>query len=277
MLKTRLPEERKSCSSSTRAKRAVLRRKYLELLGPVEPFRQIFDHLPGIYFCMKDTQSRLMCGNQALLERLNVACEDDLSGTDDYEYFPAHIADSFIADDQMVMSTGQPLLGHVAVWYNQQGMPDWFVKNKFPLRDRAGKIVGLINVIYSYEGMRDLHTPFAEVSRIIDYIRCHIRERIKVEDLAILNGISPRHLHRKFQIAFGLNVQQFLMKTRIQAAQDALIRTNHGISEIALDFGFCDQSAFTRQFREHTGLTPLRFRKKHTLLPADSPTDKIPM
>ena len=58
------------------------------------------------------------------------------------------------------------------------------------------------------------------------------------------------------------------MKTRIQATVDALIRTNMSISEIATDFGFCDQSAFTKQFRKHTGYTPRKFRQLHAIKPA---------
>ena len=34
-------------------------------------------------------------------------------------------------------------------------------------------------------------------------------------------------------------------------------------AEIAQQFGFCDQSAFTQAFRKHTGITPLKFRKRY--------------
>ena len=161
--------------------------------------------------------------------------------------------------------TGQPLLNRIAVWYNDQHILDWFVKNKFPLRSSNGKIIGLIVLLQSYEGMRHAHTPFRELSRAIDYIRDHLRERISVEELAKLCGFSSRHLHRKFLQAFGLSVQEFLIKTRIHAAGDSLVRTNRSISEIALDFGFYDQSSFTQQFRLNTGFTPRKFRKLHSL------------
>jgi AraC-like DNA-binding protein len=251
-----------------RARRAALRRKFLSKIGSIEPFQQMFNHLPGVHFCVKDAQSRLIWGNNALFHRLDIA-EDDMAGTTDDQYFPVHIADSFVRDDQMVMRTGKPLLNRVAVWYNDQHILDWFVKNKFPLRDRSGKIIGLIVSIQSYEGMRAAHTPYAELSEAIDYIRSHLRERISVAVLAKLSGFSARQLHRKFCRAFGLSVQEFLTRTRIQAAEDSLIRTNRSISEIALDLGFCDQSSFTLQFRLNTGLTPRRYRQMHSLSIAD--------
>ena len=40
-----------------------------------------------------------------------------------------------------------------------------------------------------------------------------------------------------------------------------LRRDGTSIADIALCCGFCDQSAFTRQFKAVTGLTPSVFRK----------------
>ncbi|MFO1446777.1 MAG: helix-turn-helix domain-containing protein [Opitutaceae bacterium] len=247
-----------------RSRRAALRREFIDQIGSIEPFQQMFNQIPGLHFCVKDAQSRLIWGNDALFQRLNVH-EDDMVCTDDDQYFPAHIAEDFIRDDQMVLSTGKPLLNRVAVWYNQQRILDWFVKNKFPLRNRAGKVIGLIVSIQSYEGMKHAHTSYADLSRVIDYIRHHLGEDLTMDHLAKLGGVSPRQLHRRFKGAFGLSVQEFLMRTRIQAAQDSLIHTSRSLADIAQSFGFCDQSAFTQQFRKSTGMTPRKFRLRYTV------------
>ena len=248
------------------AGRRAMRRKFLGQVGSIESFQQLFNQLPGIYFCVKDRQSRLMWGNTALFQRLNVA-ENQMTGTTDYEYFPRHLADGFIRDDRQVIRTGIPIINRIAVWYNDQRMLDWFIKHKFPLRNKQGKIIGLIVSLQNYEGMDEAQTPFSELSRAIDYIRKHPGDRIEVKKLAVLSCVSPRQLHRRFRRAYGLSVQQFLVKTRIQAAIDALIRTIDPIAEIALRCGFCDQSAFTRQFRESTNFTPRKFRQVHAIKP----------
>lgn len=247
---------------------AAERREFLEQIGSVEPFQQLFNQIPGVYFFVKDMKSRLMWGNTALFQRLGVT-EDELVGTTDERYFPEHVARMFVEDDRRVLRTGRPLLNRVAVWYNEQRILDWFVKNKIPLRDREGRVIGLVGILQSYEGMKHAHTPYAELSRVIDHIRQHLGEAMAVEDLARLGGVSSRQLHRKFKGAFGLSVRDFLAKTRIHAAQDALIRTAQPIAEIALSLGYCDQSAFTQQFRTNTGQTPLRFRQRHSLRAAD--------
>lgn len=243
---------------------AARRERFIAQLGLIVPFQRLFNQLPGVHVCLKDVESRLIWGNEALVQRLNVH-PDDLVGTRDGDYFPAHIAADFVRDDQLVLASGEPLLNRIAVWYNEQRILDWFVKNKLPLRNRTGRIVGLLVSLQSYEGMRHAHTPLTDLGPVIDHIRRNLGEDLAVAGLARLAGVSPRQLHRRFGQAFGLSVQAFLMKTRIHAAQDELMRGARSIAEIAQAYGFCDQSAFTLQFRRHTGQTPRRFRQHYTV------------
>ena len=266
MKKTTAPATPRVAPGATAAAR---RREFLAQIDSVVPFQQLFNQIPGVYLFVKDRESRLIWGNGALFQRLGVS-EDELVGTKDHRYFPEHVARMFVRDDQKVMRSGRPLLNRVAVWYNEQRILDWFVKNKVPLKNRGGKVIGLVGILQSYEGMKHAHTPYAELSPVIDHIRQHLGANPGVEELAKLGGVSPRHLHRKFRNAFGLSVRDFLAKTRTQAAQDALIRTARPIAEIALSLGYCDQSAFTQQFRRNTGQTPHRFRSRHTVKAADA-------
>ncbi len=238
------------------------REAFVEKMG-TQQFQQLFEYLPGIYFFAKDRDSKLMCASQPILERLGVSDEDGIVGTSDYDYFPPQLADNFVKDDRQVMSSGQPLINRMEIWYNEQHLLDWFVTTKLPVTDKDGEVIGLMGLVQSYEGKKESLLPYSHVSDAVDYIREHHCDRISVEDLAQHIGISARQLHRKFRQVFGMSVQDFLSKTRIQAASDALIHQNDGIADIAIKFGFCDQSAFTQQFRKHTGLTPLRFRQHY--------------
>jgi AraC-like DNA-binding protein len=241
-----------------------MQRDFLSEVGGAQQFQQLFEHLPGIYFFIKDSKSRMMCASRPILERLGLKTEEEVIGTTDYDYFPPQVADGFVHDDQLVMRTGKPLTGRVEVWYNEQRLLDWFVTNKLPVRDRKGDIIGVMGTVQSYEGSRKSLLPYSQISQAVDYIRAHHREKITVEQLAQRAGLSSRQLHRKFREVFGMSVQEFLAKTRIQTASDALMGTSQSIAEIAQEFGFCDQSAFTQQFRKHTGMTPLKFRKRYS-------------
>ena len=261
----------KEASPVTINERLAIQRDFLAKLGTRQQFRQLFEHLPGIYFFVKDGRSRLICASQPIVERLGFRHETEIVGSTDYEFFPPQIADNFIRDDRWVMETGQSLIGRVEIWYKDQGILDWFVTNKLPLRDEGGRIIGLMGTIQSYDDKQKKLLPFFEITRVVDYIREHHQQPITVEQLSQLIDLSPRQLRRKFRDVFGMSVQDFLMKTRIQAASDALANCGESISEIAQRFGFCDQSAFAQQFRKHMGLTPLRYRRKYA-----RPSDSLP-
>lgn len=242
----------------------TIQQEFFALMGGPQRFQELFEHLPGVYFFVKDRQSRLVCASQPFREHLGVKSEAEFVGKTDYDFFPPHAADHFVHDDQLVMTTGEPLIGRVELWYNEQRVLDWFVTNKLPVRDLKGRIIGVMGTVRSYEGQRRTMQPLSLIHSTVDYIRQHHHERLTVEELARQADLSPRQLHRKFREVFGLSVQEFLVKTRIQAASDALIHSDQTLAQIAADFAFCDQSAFTQLFRKHTGLTPLRFRQRYS-------------
>ena len=63
-------------------------------------------------------------------------------------------------------------------------------------------------------------------------------------------------MKRVFQLTPG----QLITQARIQLASRLLQETADSVAEIALACGYCDHSAFTRAFREATGVTPSQFR-----------------
>src|SRR5688572_19762160 len=135
---------------SSPADRERFRREFLAQTGSIEATMELFDHLPGVFFFVKNVRSQLVCASEPTLRHLNVARAADFAGTTDYDHFPRHIADNFVRDDQTVMRTGRPLLHHVEIWYSEQHILDWFVTNKFPLRDRRGRVIGIFGTTQSF-------------------------------------------------------------------------------------------------------------------------------
>jgi AraC-like DNA-binding protein len=81
-----------------------------------------------------------------------------------------------------------------------------------------------------------------------------------VEELARRAGLSPDRFSRRVRALFGLSASQLVIKVRVDAARRRLRETDVPIVRIALACGYCDQSAFTRQFKAVTGLTPAQYR-----------------
>jgi AraC-like DNA-binding protein len=235
---------------------------YSRMASPQE-FSRLFEHVPGVHFFVKDAQSRLIAASPAMLERLGLWVEVEFVGTRDTDYFPEEIADQFVRDDRKVLESGEALINRVEIGFNEQRVMDWFVTTKLPIHDGEGRVMGIAGVTQSYEGKRRALVPFSSVSKAVEHIRNHLDRRLDAQELATAAGMSIRQLTRKFREAFDMTPHEFALKTRIQAASEALAGTDAPIIAVALDFGFCDQSAFTVQFRKHMGQTPRGFRAKY--------------
>ncbi|HEV7404547.1 MAG TPA: AraC family transcriptional regulator [Chthoniobacteraceae bacterium] len=242
---------------------------FLQSIGAETPFYRLFDHLPELAFFAKDRQYRLMCASQRFLERFGFHAESEIVGKDDFELFPERLAENFRRDDEQVMAAGEPKLNIVELFFNDQGVPDWFITNKLPLRDPAGQVIGVMGTVHSYEGRREVLHPYLQLDAAIAYIREHFRSGVSVKELSHAIHVSPRQLHRKFMGAFGSSPQTFIMKLRIQAACEALQRKDAEIHEVARAHGFCSQSAFTQLFQKYVGLTPLKYQRRFRLEAAD--------
>lgn len=243
----------------------VVRTRFLNRIGPDSAFYRLFDLLPEIAFFAKDCHFRLMCASQRFVESCGCRTEAEVIGRDDFELFPAHLAESFRRDDEEVMRRGQPKRHIVEVFFNDQGLPDWFVTNKLPIRDRRGQVIGVMGTVQSYEARRAIMRPSLEIDRVVAYIREHFRRGVQVKELPEVARLSPRQLHRRFVEAFGMSPQRFIVKLRMQAACEALQRGEMRIAEVARELGFCDQSAFTQIFVKHVGATPLKYQRRFRL------------
>ena len=244
-----------------------LQEQFFTAMGGPQQFQQLFAYLPDVYFFVKDAQSRMMAVSSAILKRLGVSSEAEIIGTSDYDHFPAQLADEFVRDDRTVIETGRPLINRVEIWYTEHRLLDWFVTTKLPVRNTRGEVIGVMGTVRDYNGARAEIQAYSQIDDILNHIHQNLDRKIGVNELAAIAGVSSRQLHRRFVELFGLNVQEFLAKTRIKAASDALINTDLSVGDISLKFGFCDQSAFTQQFKKHIGETPLKFRKRQRVLP----------
>ena len=146
---------------------------------------------------------------------------------------------------------------------DEHGFRDWTITDKYPLRNARGKVVGLIGTIQFFEARRKMLGHLGAVGKAADFIRDHLGDGLMLAEIARHAGFSERQLQRLFRQVFGISVQQFIIRSRIQAAMHELTHTQRTIAEIALMFGFSDQSAFTNQFRSIAGLPPRLYRKRY--------------
>jgi transcriptional regulator GlxA family with amidase domain len=83
-----------------------------------------------------------------------------------------------------------------------------------------------------------------------------------VEDILQQIPASRRNIERRFKLATGNTLIEYLQKTRIEVAKKLLEQTNQSILEIMLNSGYNDLKAFRQLFKKSSGMTPKDYRDK---------------
>jgi PAS domain S-box-containing protein len=234
---------------------------FLTQIAPSGHFDQLFNQIPGISFFAKNERFEIMAANKRFWERLPVHSEDELIGKNDFELFPQRLAENFRQDDESVINSGKPKLDILELFFDSQGLPDWFMTNKFPIFNRSGKTIGVMGIVRNLTTNEKVFSTHQELDQVVEFLRSHFTEQIIFSDLAKKVGMSVRQFNRRFKEVFNTTPQSFLIKTRIQAACEQLRASDRPISDMAQALGFYDQSSFTLHFRKHIGSTPLAYRR----------------
>lgn len=78
--------------------------------------------------------------------------------------------------------------------------------------------------------------------------------------LARRSGCSREHFCRQFRRVFGCGPHAYLIAARLDLARELLATTDLPIKVVAASSGYPDPYSFSKQFRQHTGVTPTQFR-----------------
>ena len=239
-----------------------LRRAWISGLDPAAMFQRMFDCIPGVFFFAKDGEGRTMFVSQGILDLYKMDDESDMLGLTDFDLNPQMMAEWYVRDDALLLSGKEARIERLELWFDQLGMPDWFVVTKLPLLDGGGCPRGVMGILRR-ASENERHLPvFQTVARAVEIIRRGYTKPLLIAEVAEACGQSLRQLQRHFQAAFASTAQEFLLRTRILAAIRLLEETRLTAAEIGIQCGFGDASSFTQHFRARTGQTPAAYRKR---------------
>ena len=100
------------------------------------------------------------------------------------------------------------------------------------------------------------------VENAVEYIEENLKKIVKVEDVSNYVKISYFHFHRIFFATTGETLGDYIRKRRLTQAACELLNTNNRIIDIAVDYHFESQAAFSRSFKSVYGIMPGTFRKR---------------
>ncbi len=96
----------------------------------------------------------------------------------------------------------------------------------------------------------------------LDYIYDNLHTKIALDTLAETVGLSPSYLSRLFRREVGLTISEYIMKKRLETAENMLKYSDHSCIDISNYLCFSSESHFIQTFRKYTGYTPKAYRQK---------------
>ncbi|MBQ7774996.1 MAG: AraC family transcriptional regulator [Lachnospiraceae bacterium] len=101
-----------------------------------------------------------------------------------------------------------------------------------------------------------------QVMICLDYIYDNLHTKITLEQLADIVRLSPAYLSKLFRKEVGITISEYIMKKRIEAAENMLKYSEYTCIEISNYLCFCTESHFIHVFKKHTGYTPKCYRER---------------
>ncbi len=99
------------------------------------------------------------------------------------------------------------------------------------------------------------------ISSTLKYIENHITDDLSRSNLAQIESLSETRFHYIFKEALGISPMKYVRNLRLNKAQLLLITTDMPISSVAADVGYSDLYHFSKTFKAHFGISPLKYRQ----------------
>lgn len=228
-----------------------------------EPFivEALFDCLGDLVFFIKNIRGEYVVVNQTLAKRCGRHDKNELIGRRADEMFPPPLGQNYRAQDESVLKNGGAIRNQLELHFYPSGARGWCLTNKLPLRDRAGRVVGLVGISKDLQAANEGSEDYSRIAKVVQHIQVNFGEPLRVRELAARAGFSAYQFEQRIRKIFQITAGQLIQKIRMECAVQRLRETETSVAAIALDCGYSDQSAFARQFRQAIGLSPSEYRR----------------
>lgn len=177
--------------------------------------RTVIDAIPDLVF-VKDTDSRFVVANAAMVEAFGLTSADQLIGKSDFDFYPAEKLMHIYADEQNIMQSGVAHLDHHEQNISHFESPRWFSTTKVPVRNESNVVVGLVGCCREITQHKlhelDLERRNDELA-VLNAKLTHAQEQlIRAEKMAALGSLVAGVAHElNTPIGIGLTVASTLL------------------------------------------------------------------
>lgn len=233
-----------------------------QMVANMLPFLPVLDAVPNAAIFIKDIDARYLLANRTLVQRCGLKQLTRLIGKTSAEVFPAQMGPGYTQQDTRVLKQGAILENQLELHLFSSREPGWCLTSKRPVRNYEDEIIGLMGISIDLPSASGAHPAYQRLVAVDEHIRKHFSDALSMKELTCIAGMSVAQLERYCKRVFHLTPRQMIHKARLEHAH-RLLNTGLPITDIALQCGYTDHSAFTRQFKMLTGHTPRQYRETH--------------
>src|SRR5262245_11334659 len=99
-----------------------------------------------------------------------------------------------------------------------------------------------------------------KIERAKVFLESHIHEKLSLEIMARVAGLSPSRFRHKFKTELGVTPTIYLQSVRLKVAKALLANDCLSVKEVKAAVGIQSDSYFTHKFKNAYGRTPSRSR-----------------
>lgn len=135
---------------------------------------------------------------------------------------------------------------------------------------QKGSIYGALGCLYGILEKTDLANRYVSprekqlLEPVLAYLQAHLTDAdLDVGGLAEMAGVSQVYLRRVFKKQQGISPAGFVIRQRLQLAQQLLSNEQLTVAQVAAMSGFRDPLYFSRLFKKQLGLSPTEYCAYH--------------
>lgn len=165
-----------------------------------------------------------------------------------------------------VFKSGHPVYETLAI-YMQESYDEYSLKDVcYNLPVRANIYLMMTALLRYYcsaktETDKIVYHNVIRLRPVVEFINQHLGEKIYIEMLAGMTGVSSDYFTKMFKDSIGKTPVDYINSLRINQSMRLLADTDMSMTDISDAVGFCNPNYFHKIFKQYRETSPLAYRK----------------